>query len=172
MFEWISAPSNASVAMQMMPIALDVAIKSVVILASAGLAVDQILAIEHPNTASHDEPATLGVAGVTAAGIGVVKTSTLTDNDGDSATSSATYNMTADIVIEDDGPIILIGLSGEDLDLGMDESIVNPRTTSDTGGSIAEGADDTSLWRARDFARATGSCGWGSVTCVAWARSV
>ena len=50
--------------------------------------------------------------------------------------------MTADVVIEDDGPIIDIGLSGAGLDLDMDESIVLPQSTSDEGGTIAPGPDD------------------------------
>jgi hypothetical protein len=87
------------------------------------LTVDQIFAIHHTDSpGNYDDAATLAIAdpgeGVDpTAGIGVTKTSTLTDGDDDTATDSATYNLTADIVIEDDGHIAIndldpIGLSG------------------------------------------------------------
>jgi hypothetical protein len=110
--------------------------------------VDQILAIDHGTTTDHDESATLGIAGspVAAAGVAVVKTSSYTDGDGDTASDSASYNMTDDIVIEDDGPLIDITLAANPtLDLGMDESIASPTSTSDESGSIAADVDDTLL---------------------------
>jgi len=113
----------------------------------AKVRVEQIMAIDHGADGNdHDSAATLGIAGDASggtAGVGVVKTSTLTDNDDDTASDSATYNMTADVVIEDDGPIIDIDVTDTaDLDLGMDESIVAGGNTSDEGGSIDPGPDD------------------------------
>ena len=108
---------------------------------------DQILAIKHGDNTDHDDSATLGiVGGVAASGIGVVKTSTLRDLDTDVASDSETYNMTGDVKLEDDGPIMDIELeSGAGLTIALDESIVSPQTTADESGSIAAGADDTLL---------------------------
>jgi hypothetical protein len=84
------------------------------------LTVDQIMAIQHGSAAtqsngyvSYDESATLGIFGDTSGlgGIGVTKTSVLTDGDDDTASSSATVNITSKIAIEDDGPVIDIGNS-------------------------------------------------------------
>ena len=71
--------------------------------------VDQILALDHPTTTGHDEPVTMAIAGapVASAGIGVTKTSVLTDGDDDTATDSATLNITGALTIEDDGPIAI-----------------------------------------------------------------
>lgn len=84
------------------------------------LTVDQIMAIQHGSAAtegngyvSYDESVTLGIFGDTSGlgGIGVTKTSVLTDGDDDTASSSATVNITSKIAIEDDGPVIDIGNS-------------------------------------------------------------
>ena len=117
---------------------------------------------------THDEAVTLGIAGtpVATAGIGVTKTSVLTDGDGDTATDSVTYNLTADVVIEDDGPQIDITTSGASLTLGLDESIVNPTSTSDESGSIAAGVDDILGVTAPDGINPFGSIttGTGNIT--------
>lgn len=46
------------------------------------------------------------------------------------------------LFVDDDGPTIDIDVSGNTLDLGMDESILLPQNTLDEGGSIAPGDDD------------------------------
>src|SRR6185503_19814009 len=91
--------------------------------------VEQIYAIAHPTT-NADESLTLGIAAepVAGAGLGVTKTSTLTDGDNDTATDSVTANITAAIKIEDDGPQLDINTSGNTLALNLDESIVLPTT--------------------------------------------
>jgi len=65
--------------------------------------VEQILAIDHGADGNdHDSKATLGIAGVDvadAAGIGVTKTSTLTDGDTDTASDSATANITDAVML-------------------------------------------------------------------------
>lgn len=84
------------------------------------LTVDQIMAIQHGSAAtqgngydSYDEAATLGIFGDTSGlgGVGVTKTSVLTDGDDDTASSSATVNITSKIAIEDDGPVIVTATS-------------------------------------------------------------
>nr|WP_316629181.1 hypothetical protein [uncultured Brevundimonas sp.] len=88
------------------------------------LQVDQLGPLDHPVSgdgplADHDDAAILELlnATVDTAGISVVKTTTVTDFDGDSATDSAEVNITAQIVIEDDGPSAgaLTGSVDEDL---------------------------------------------------------
>ena len=70
--------------------------------------VEQIYAIAHPTSpGNYDESVTLGLVDA-GAGLGVTKTSTLTDGDNDEVTKSFTANITAAITIEDDGPIVII----------------------------------------------------------------
>src|SRR6185503_15334722 len=119
-------------------------------------------------TTNADESLTLGIAGepVAGAGLGVTKTSTLTDGDNDTATDSVTANITAAIKIEDDGPQLDINTSGNTLALNLDESIVLPTTTSSEGGTIAAGADDiggvTTVDHVNAFGRTATTTGQGS----------
>lgn len=75
--------------------------------ATATLAVDQFLAIEHPNGALHDEAISLLLPQVGA--LGLKQTVTITDGDGDTQTQSATVTLvgieTSFLSFDDDGPV-------------------------------------------------------------------
>ncbi len=132
------------------------------------LETEQILALYHSDDTDHDDDVTMSIVGTTAetediAGVAVVKTSTLTDNDDDTVSDTASYNFTSDVVIEDDGPIVEVTSDVDDGELAalarnLDETYnaaggdnYNGAEIESGGGAPNGNADDvntgTSVWK-------------------------
>ncbi len=85
---------------------------------SAGLVtLDQVRAIVHPTTNNHDE----GISLATDNLITLTRTDTITDADGDTASSSATVNIGTAISFKDDGPTA-VTLTANAVDVVHDET--------------------------------------------------
>ena len=105
------------------------------------LVVDQIAPLTHPVAGDgplveHDDAVVLSVPGdfPELAGVSVVKTTTVTDFDGDVATDSAEVNVTSSIVIEDDGPTIDVE--------GAENAMLALAALDETPGDSAVPGDD------------------------------
>src|SRR5262249_15802109 len=68
--------------------------------ASGNVTLDQIHALQHPNTGNSDDSVSPSLATL----IALTRTDTITDRDGDTSTGSATINIGTALSFHDDGP--------------------------------------------------------------------
>jgi len=117
--------------------------------ATAHFVVDQYLPVDHGQD-GNDFDSSLPLTLVGDGTLGVTLTTTVTDGDGDVASSAATVtiidNETSPISIEDDGPTITAGEGGETTPLAvlnLDETIGADRyNTGESESGVPNGADD------------------------------
>ncbi len=119
--------------------------------ATAQVTFTQYLPIEHGNTALYDEAAILNTLGSDA--VNLVLTTSLTDGDGDTATTTATYGLvtstSSPFSIDDDGPTVSASVNGSastaGLALNLDETAGTDRYAAGDAADNNGGSDEVGL---------------------------